>query len=505
VTRAIDVRGAFRIYESEARATVALAGLDLAIEAGEVVVAFGPSGSGKTTLLRVVGGLERLSAGSARVLDVELARATAREAAIFRTRNLGLLEQHYARALPGDLSCLETVALRRRLAGEPAGKARTHALRLLERVGLADRAHERPVSLSGGEQQRVAVCAALAHDPPLLLADEPAGELDAASAAAVYELLRSLARDRGTTALVVSHDREATAIADRVIHIRDGRVVAEGRHDGAPRLVVSPNGWLQLPRDVLRGPNRAAVERRQDEIILRPADAQTFERATHPPPVATRPTAVVAELRAVEKRFPAGADERVVLRGFSRSFRAATLTAVVGRSGSGKTTLLHLLAGLERPTAGEVIVAGERLDGRTRAELADLRRRHVALVAQEAGLVPYLSAIENVELALALRQLANGGRARDSLTSVGLAEHLDRRVSLLSAGERERVAIARALAVGSTLLLVDEPTARLDEETARDVGELLARAARERGLAVVCATHDPALVRHADDVVELAS
>jgi ABC-type lipoprotein export system ATPase subunit len=167
--------------------------------------------------------------------------------------------------------------------------------------------------------------------------------------------------------------------------------------------------------------------------------------------------------------------------------------------------LLHLLAGLERPSAGEVTAAGERLDGRTRAELADFRRRHVALVAQEAGLVPYLSAIENVELAQSVRQLGQESRARDALASVGLAEHADRRVSLLSAGERERVAIARALATGSTLLLVDEPTARLDEETAREVGELLARAAHERGVAVVCATHDPVLIGLADEIVELSS
>jgi ABC-type lipoprotein export system ATPase subunit len=126
-------------------------------------------------------------------------------------------------------------------------------------------------------------------------------------------------------------------------------------------------------------------------------------------------------------------------------------------------------------------------------------------VTQEPGLVPYLSAAENVELALSLRGVRNGAdaRARDALAAVGLARRLDSRASRLSAGERQRVAIARALAVGAPLLLADEPTARLDQENAQAVAALLADAAHERGLAVVCATHDPAVIGLADAVVRL--
>jgi ABC-type lipoprotein export system ATPase subunit len=505
VSVAIDVRGAFRIYGSQPAATVALAGLDLSVETGELVVVLGPSGSGKTTLLRIVGALEHLSAGSARVLDLELAHARPRDAAAFRTTQLGFLEQHYARALSNDLSVGDTVALGRRLRGEPRDEADAGALELLGRVGLGDRADERPQALSGGEQQRVAVCAAIAHGPALLLADEPAGELDADNAAIVYRALADLTRERGTTSLVVSHDREAAAIADRVVYIRDGRIVAESRRGGAARLVVSRKGWLQVPKDLLPArPNRASVERRGGEIVLRPeigapptdGRARRVEPSSGPDPV--------AELRGVTQRFGVHGRARVVLEGFSRAFRAGTLTAVVGRSGSGKTTLLHLLAGLERPTSGEVRLGEHALTGRSRSELAVIRRRTVALVTQEPGLVPYLTALENVELGLSVRGAGgNPHRARDALAEVGLDEHLHRRVSLLSAGERERVAIARALAVDAKLLLVDEPTARLDEENARLVGAELARAAHERGLAVVCATHDAALIELADEVVTL--
>jgi ABC-type lipoprotein export system ATPase subunit len=168
--------------------------------------------------------------------------------------------------------------------------------------------------------------------------------------------------------------------------------------------------------------------------------------------------------------------------------------------------LLHLLAGLDRPTSGSVTLVGRLLDGLDRTELAALRRRHVALVTQEPGLIPYLTAAENTQLALALR-----GRADDDLAlvervlaDVSLEHRADMAAAKLSAGERQRLAVARALAAGTELLLMDEPTARLDEENAHAVAGLLGRAARVHGLAVVCATHDPVLIEAADTILPLA-
>jgi ABC-type lipoprotein export system ATPase subunit len=215
VTPAIVVRDAFRIFESQAGGTAALQGLTLAVEPGEIVVVLGPSGSGKTTLLRVVAGLDRLSAGSARVFGTAVGRLPSSAAAAFRAENVGLLDQHYARSLSADLTCRQSVSLQLDLLGRDPGESRHAAGELLARIGLADRAEERPGTLSGGEQQRVAVCVSVAHRPRLLLADEPAGELDAENAAAVYRLLGELVRDSGATALIVSHDGAAASIADR--------------------------------------------------------------------------------------------------------------------------------------------------------------------------------------------------------------------------------------------------------------------------------------------------
>jgi ABC-type lipoprotein export system ATPase subunit len=498
---AISVEGAYRIYETDGGGIAALQGLTLTVDQGEIVVVLGPSGSGKTTLLRVLAAFEELSAGRARVLGEEVSRLDPRRAAAFRAANVGLLDQHYAQSLSPDLTNRQTVALQLELLGHARDNARRAADELLERVGLGSRGDERPQTLSGGEQQRVALCAAVAHEPRLLLADEPAGELDAENAELVYRLLGELVRSSGATSVIVSHDRAAASIADRLVHIRDGRLVEQARPGAEPALVVGRGGWIRLPEPLLRGLGKPRL------VAAAPAGAQVVLTAAAPAavdgdgagalPAVRAPGPAVAELAGVAKRY----GDRAVVDGLSWRFRAGVFTALVGRSGSGKTTLLHLLAGLQRPSDGAVRLAEEPIDGLPRSRLAALRRRHVALVTQEPGLVPYLTALENVQLALDLRGRA--GDARQALVDVGLEERLDSRAARLSAGERQRVAIARALAVDAPLLLVDEPTARLDEDNARAVGALLAHAARERGVAVVCATHDQVLIELADEVVLL--
>ncbi len=502
MTAAVEVHDAFRIYDSDGVAAPALQGLSLAVEPGEIVVVLGPSGSGKTTLLRAVAGLDTLSAGSVRVLGRELGALSAKERAGFRASHIGFLDQHYSRTLSPDLSCLDTVALQLRLLGVARTEAHRAAARLLTEVGLGNRTNERPQTLSGGEQQRVAVCAAVAHRPRLLLADEPAGELDADNAARVYALLGKLTRAANASALIVSHDAAAAKIADRLVHIRDGRLVAQALPGGTPNLVVS-NGWLRVPTELFDS-GLVSAEARDGGVFLRPTttisplNARSRSSAAR---VESSDGAIASELREVAKNF----GERVVFSDFNRRFAKGRLLAVVGRSGTGKTTLLHLLAGLERPSAGEVLFAGEPLNGKSRTELAALRRRHMALVTQEPGLVPYLTAQENVALGLGVRGSANGneGRAGAALAQVGLGQRLNHRATSLSAGERQRVAVARALATDAGVLLVDEPTARLDEQNARAVGRLLAAAAREQQRAVVCATHDSVLIELADEVVEL--
>ena len=301
------------------------------------------------------------------------------------------------------------------------------------------------------------------------------------------------------TAVIVSHDPGSEAIADRVVRVRDGRLSQETVGDGEA-LVVGRGGWVHVPADLLDGATHLRAHRDEDGVVLETAARRDLPADEQPPDEPPVPGAVVAELASVHKSFGA----RTVFDGFSAEFHRGLLTTIAGRSGTGKSTLLHMLAGLERPGGGEVLVCGESLGRLDREGLAEVRRRHIAVVGQDPGLVAFMSAAENVALAASLRGVADpDAEAERLLADVGLAERASQRVSRLSAGERQRTAIARALVGGPDLMLVDEPTSRLDRANAAPVARLLARAAHERGIAVICATHDPLLLEHSDVRISL--
>jgi ABC-type lipoprotein export system ATPase subunit len=516
MTRALAARDLFRVYATPGGSNVALQGLNLDVEAGEVVVVLGPSGSGKSTLLRVVAGFERPSAGSVQVLGQELAELTGRALARYRSTRLGFLEQHYTRALDPDLAARDLVAQQLALLGAAPRERRARAEELLERVGLGDRAGSRSGELSGGERQRVAVCAALAHSPQLVLADEPTGELDHDNAAVVYELLRELVREERCTALVVSHDLAATVIADRVVHVRDGRVSAEAGAGGEELIVVGRGGWIQLPEQLVArvGLERHAQAHVDDgRIVLSPVGgAQPRETTPVESPVPARVRggrgSAVASVRGLGKTYREGVVATRAISGLDAEFHAGELTVVTGPSGSGKTSLLLLLAGLEQPTEGEIDVCGVPLASLDRDERARLRRERIGYVSQQPDLVPFLTARENVEWALTLRGVVPAearARAEQSLEHVGLGTKGSETAAELSGGERQRVSVARAIAPAPALILADEPTAHLDEANAALVSSLLATLAIDLDVAVVCAAHDPVVIDHAQAVLALGA
>ncbi|MBI4338024.1 MAG: ABC transporter ATP-binding protein [Chloroflexi bacterium] len=213
------------------------------------------------------------------------------------------------------------------------------------------------------------------------------------------------------------------------------------------------------------------------------------------------------EARGLTRAFRGDGQEVVALRDVDLDVLPGEFLAVMGRSGSGKTTLLHLLAGLDRPTSGTVRFQGRDLATMSEGEMVALRRHRIGFVFQSFGLLPLLSAYENVELPLRINGLGwreRRRRAGEALAAVGLAARAQHRPSELSGGEQQRVAIARALAVEPAVIFADEPTGKLDLATGLAIGELLRQAVRERRVAVVAATHDPALARLADRQVELA-
>lgn len=215
----VRTRGLTRVYGEGPTAVEALRGIDLDIAGGTFVVLLGPSGSGKTTLLNLIGGIDRPTAGEVRVDGVDVGAARGAELARYRRHGVGFVFQFFN--LVPTLTALENVELIAALAG--AGTP--EALAALDDVGIADLADRFPGQLSGGQQQRVAIARALAKSAPLILGDEPTGALDRANGAAVLALLRAACDEAGRVVLVVSHDPDVARVADRVLHLVDGRIV----------------------------------------------------------------------------------------------------------------------------------------------------------------------------------------------------------------------------------------------------------------------------------------
>ena len=279
----LSVRDVFCVHRTEQGDAAALQGASLDAHAGELVCVLGPSGAGKSTLLRVIAGLQTPSAGDVIVGGRDIGRLPSRERAALRHQLLGFLSQHADATLAPDLRLRDAVGLPLALRGVPRSERRQRTEALLERVGLGGRELARPNQLSGGERQRAALCTALVHRPALLLADEPTGELDADSAADVRALIATMGREAGAATVLVSHDPLSGQIADRTLVIRDGRVAEQGL--GATRsLVVSADGWVRLPTEMLA---RASIGRRVRVTLagegLRIARADEREAA----PVAT--------------------------------------------------------------------------------------------------------------------------------------------------------------------------------------------------------------------------
>jgi ABC-type lipoprotein export system ATPase subunit len=227
----VVLRRVVKAYRKGRETIHALDGVDLDVAPREMVAIVGPSGSGKSSLLHVIGAMDRPTAGDVTVAGRDLSTLAEHELTRFRRQTVGFVFQSFN--LIPNLTALENVMLPMEFNGVPGDERRRRATALLERVGLGARRTHRPAELSGGEQQRVAIARALANNPPLVLADEPTGNLDSATGQMIYELLKEVAQDR--TVLVVTHAAALAQMATRVLYIKDGRLdrgaVTPGRAD----------------------------------------------------------------------------------------------------------------------------------------------------------------------------------------------------------------------------------------------------------------------------------
>jgi putative ABC transport system ATP-binding protein len=220
VVQAQGLKKTYRLGETEVQA---LRGVDLSASAGEFLAVMGVSGSGKSTLLHLLGGLDRPTEGTIKIDGVDISKLKDNQLADLRSKKIGFVFQFFN--LLTRLTAIRNVRLPLEIAGSSAKEAQKRALELLKLVGLEDRANHRPTELSGGEQQRVAVARALTNNPKIILADEPTGNLDTKTGMDILQLLKQLAKEKGRTLIIVSHDLRVAELADRTINLQDGLVV----------------------------------------------------------------------------------------------------------------------------------------------------------------------------------------------------------------------------------------------------------------------------------------
>jgi ABC-type lipoprotein export system ATPase subunit len=267
----------------------ALQGLDLLVGAGELAALVGASGSGKSTLMNILAGLDTPTAGSVRVAGHDLAAMNSRQRLAYRRRTVGFIWQQTSRNLLPYLTAQQNVELPMRLGGGKPKARQARAAELLGLLGLGSSRGRRPDQLSGGEQQRVAIAVALANEPKVLLADEPTGELDTATAAEVFGALQQANSELGVTVLIVTHDQAVSSVVRRTIAIRDGRTSTETHrqagsggaggpaHQAVEYAVLDRAGRLQLPREMtepLAMRNLVQLKPEPDHIGVWPEDQE---------------------------------------------------------------------------------------------------------------------------------------------------------------------------------------------------------------------------------------
>jgi ABC-type lipoprotein export system ATPase subunit/bifunctional DNA-binding transcriptional regulator/antitoxin component of YhaV-PrlF toxin-antitoxin module len=307
-----------KIYKLDTIEVVALQGLDLKVQPGEVMALVGSSGSGKTTLMNVLGGLDRPSAGRVLVAGNDLLKLSDMALNDYRRRMVGFVWQQKARNLISYLNVEQNIEMPMIMSGVGQRARRAWVRELIEAVGLTTRRGHKLAQLSGGEQQRVAIAVALANHPALLLADEPTGELDSTTAATIFELFHTLNRSFGLTVVIVSHDPNVARQVDRVVAIRDGKTSSEtvrksrertpadsdesqepgsvheahGEHVFEELMMLDSAGRLQVPKEVRERygiGDRVRMEETADGLLLRPVEgAETQVRRLaapdEPPP-----------------------------------------------------------------------------------------------------------------------------------------------------------------------------------------------------------------------------
>ncbi len=422
--------------------------------------------------------------------------------ALWRGRNLGIVYQSFE--LIPMLNLVDNVMLPQDFSGPYRSKASAeHALELLDLVEISEHAYKLPAHVSGGHKQRVAIARALINDPPVILADEPTGNLDTITAETIFRIFERLV-ERGKTIIMVTHDLSLSSRFTRRAEISDGDLfdyISE----------VKPS-FTSIPASerVENKPDALEVDIPQHE------PAEIAQKISHHGPLDVsismgKPGVIQSDnavhLRDLVKTYSNAAGMFPALRGINLEIGYGQFVSIVGKSGSGKSTLLNMLTGIDHPTSGEVIIGGQNIYELTESKRSIWRGRNAGIVFQFFQLLPTLTLLENTMLPMDYCKVypvnERPERAMELLKIVGLGDQAHKLPASVSSGQQQSVAIARALATDPPIILADEPTGNLDSRSADNIIELFSELAVQ-GKTILIVTHDASITERTDQTVILS-
>jgi ABC-type lipoprotein export system ATPase subunit len=508
----IQLRNLVKVYETGAGGFTAINGISLDIHRGEFLGIIGKSGAGKTTLLNLISGVSEITSGeviyhapvnpSARgngnrrqQTTISVGDLNENKLAVWRGNNMGIVYQSFE--LMPQLNLVKNIMLPQDFLGTYRPRiSQEHALELLDRVELIEHAYKLPAHTSGGQKQRIAIARALVNDPPVIIADEPTGNLDTVTTETIFRIFEALA-EQGKTIILVTHDNSLASRFSRRVYLSDGEVV--GGYDQTIFVgTEEPSRSAQVFESVAVATGKAAEPRRQRR-------QGNNGPAVQSPGAGTDQAAIV--LRDVVKTYVNAAGEFPALKGINLQMNYGQFVSLVGKSGCGKSTLLNMLTGIDHPTSGEVIVGGQKIYEMSESQRALWRGRNVGIVFQFFQLLPTLTLLENTMLPMdycdVYRTNERPERAMELLARVGLEEQAHKLPASVSSGQQQSAAIARALATDPPIIVADEPTGNLDSRSADVILRLFGELA-DQGKTILLVTHDPSFTKATDQTVILS-
>jgi ABC-type lipoprotein export system ATPase subunit len=505
----IQMRDVVKAYATGEGPFIALKDINLDVHQGEFLGITGKSGAGKTTLLNMISGVSELTSGE--VLfhgnrngnggsDKETVSIhTLNEDALARWRgeNLGIIYQSFE--LMPTLNLVKNVMLPPDFAGSyRPRRSKGKALELLELVDILEHAYKIPAHISGGQKQRVAIARALVNDPPLIIADEPTGNLDSVTAETIFQIFEKLV-DQGKTVVMVTHDESLAPRFSRRMHIVDGMIVdAPTNGKNKARSTAVQDGGRDAESSPDSEPREGSTEpRNESATIRRPGSKRSAVKKEHP--------AIL--LRGIDKIYENAAGKFVALKSIDMQIDYGQFISIVGKSGSGKSTLINMITGIDFPTAGDVVVGGQHIYKMSESRRALWRGRNMGVVFQFFQLLPTLTLLENTMLPMDYCKVYSiqerPRRAMELLSLVGLEEQAHKLPASVSSGQQQSAAIARALATDPAIILADEPTGNLDSRSAETILSLFEELAAS-GKTIMIVTHDPSITQRTDQTVILS-